>query len=292
MTRLHRTKALVALLAVFAALLAACGSDSEDKDILTPAAPDLPKAIQDRGTLRVGSDIAYPPIEFYKEGTEEVQGFDYDLGKALAEEFDLEVEFINIGFDGIIGALNAGRFDIVMSAMTDTKERQAEVDFVDYFTAGGAILVQKGNPKNIKTVDDLCGNSVAVQQGTTYDLALLTPQVDKCATAGKPLNVLRFEKDTDALQQVKLGRAVANLSDSPVAAYAAKTSGGGEDFEVAGESLDPAPYGIAIPKNSPLLQLIQTALKKLIQNGDYDHILEKWNLRDGALRTATINGGS
>ena len=283
----------MALLAVLAALLAACGSDSQDKDILTPAAPDLPKAIKDRGVLRIGSDIEYPPIEFFKEGTNEAQGFDIDVGKALAKELGLEAKFINdTDFAGIIGAMNAGRFDIIMSAMTDTKERQAGADFLDYFTAGGAMLVEKGNPKGIKTVDDLCGNTVAVQQGTTYDLELLAPQVEKCSTAGKPLNVLRFEKDADAVQQVKIGRAVANLQDYPVAAYTAKTSGDGKDFEVAGEQFGKAPYGIAIPKNSPLLQLLQAALKKLITNGDYDHILEKWNLRDGALRTASINGGS
>jgi polar amino acid transport system substrate-binding protein len=104
--------------------------------------------------------------------------------------------------------------------------------------------------------------------------------------------VLRLEKDIDALQQVKTGRAVANFEDFPVAAYNAKTSGDGKDFDVVGQQIGSAPYGIAVPKNSPLLKLLQTALKKLIGNTTYDDILEKWNLRDGALRTAAINGGT
>src|ERR1044072_4511559 len=96
----------------------------------------------------------------------------------------------------------------------------------------------------------------------------------------KRLTVMRIEKNTDALQQVKNGRAVANFEDFPVAAYNAKTSGDGKDFDVVGQQIGSAPYGIAVPKDSPLLKLIQTALKKVIANGDYDHILEKWNLRD------------
>jgi polar amino acid transport system substrate-binding protein len=178
--------------------------------------------------------------------------------------------------------------------MTDTKERQGQgATFVDYFTAGTSLLVQKGNPKKITSIDDLCGNSVAVQTGTTQDLEILTPQVDKCKTAGKPLNVLRFDKDTDALQQVKLGRAVANLEDSPVAAYNAKTSGGGKDFEVTGQAIGSAPYGIAIPTaNNALVTLVQNALQKLMDNGEYTRILTKWGQTEGALTKARLNGGS
>jgi polar amino acid transport system substrate-binding protein len=285
-------KAVLVALASLSLVFAACGGGDEDKDILSPASPDLPAKIKDAGELVVGSDIAYPPIEFYKEGTEQVQGLDYDIGSAIAKELGVKVKFVNATFDGILGGLNSGRFDIVMSAMTDKAERQAEADFVDYFQAGTSILVQKGNPKKIATLDDLCGNSVAVQTGTTHDLDLLTPHVDKCKTAGKPLNVLRYDKDTDAVQQVKLGRAVANVADFPVVAYTAKTAGGGKDFDVVEQQIDVAPYGIAIPKGSPLVQLVQQALREVIQSGEYDRILAKWNLTGGALKTARVNGGT
>jgi polar amino acid transport system substrate-binding protein len=244
--------------------------------------------------LRVGSDIEYAPIEFYKEGTKQVQGLDYDLAQALGKKLGASVTFIDdTDFAGIIGALKAGRFDVVMSSMNDTAERRGKgVDFIDYFRAGSSILVQKGNPKQIRTVDDLCGATVSVQKGTTQDTDILTPQEGKCRSAGKALTVLRFEKDTDALQQVKNGRAVADLEDFPVAAYNASTSGGGADFDVVpGQVGDVGSYGIAVPTNSRALRdSLQAALRAIIKDGTYDKVLARWNVSAGALKTAAING--
>jgi polar amino acid transport system substrate-binding protein len=204
--------------------------------------------------------------------------------------------FINdTDFAGIIGALQAGRFDIVMSAMNDTAERRGNgVDFIDYFSAGSSILVQKGNPKAVTQVSDLCGQTVAVQKGTVQDTDILTPEEPECKKAKKPLKVLRFDKDTDALQQVKNGRAVANVEDFPVAAYNAQTSGGGADFDVVpGQVGRVGFYGIAVKSTDTRLRdLLQKALRAVVDDGTYDRILAKWNLSAGALKTATVNGGT
>jgi polar amino acid transport system substrate-binding protein len=290
-------------------LAPACGKGSKSKSAAssttTPSGSattsaslfsKLPADIQASKQVRVGSDIEYAPIEFYKEGTQQTQGLDYDLAQAMGTKLGITVNFIDdTDFAGIIGALQAGRFDIVMSAMNDTADRRGKgVDFVDYFKAGSSILVQKGNPKGIKTPDDLCGTTASVQKGTTQDTDILTPQVTKCQTAKKTLTVLRFEKDTDALQQVKNGRAVADLEDFPVAAYNAQTSGGGKDFDVvAGQVGAVGSYGIAVPsKNTALRDALQAALKAIIADGTYDKILAGWNVPAGALTTAAINGGS
>jgi polar amino acid transport system substrate-binding protein len=246
--------------------------------------------------LRVGSDIEYAPIEFYKENSQEAQGLDVDLAQALGAKLGMTVTFINdTDFAGIIGALRTGRFDIVMSAMNDTAERRGKgVDFIDYFRAGSSILVQKGNPKQVKGLDDLCGATVAVQKGTTQDTDILTPHEAKCRAAGPVLTVLRFEKDVDALQQVKNGRAVANLEDFPVAAYNAATSGGGADFDVIPQQVgDVGVYGIAVPTdNGALRDRLRDALRAIIDDGTYDRILTRWNVSAGALKTAAVNGGS
>jgi len=295
------------LVVTIAALLlaSACGKDSKPKAAETSTSASsaastlfskLPADIQSRKELRVGSDIEYAPIEFYKEGTQQTQGLDWDVAQAMGAKLGVTVTFVDdTDFAGIIGALQAGRFDVVMSAMNDTAERRGKgVDFIDYFRAGSSILVQKGNPKAVKGLDDLCGTTVSVQKGTTQDTDILTPQVAKCQAAKKALNVLRFEKDTDALQQVKVGRAVADLEDFPVAAYNAKTSGGGKDFDVvAGQVGDIGSYGIAVPsKNTALRDTLQAALKAAIDDGTYDRILAGWNVAAGALKTAAINGGS
>jgi polar amino acid transport system substrate-binding protein len=298
-----RKLTVIGVVAALAFGLAACGSSNKTGGGATTTSSagselfaQLPAAIQSSKVIRVGSDIEYPPIEFYKEGTTQTEGLDYDLAQAMAAKLGVKFKFIDdTDFAGIIGAMQAGRFDIIMSAMNDTAERRKSgADFIDYFTAGTSIIVKKGNPQNIKTPDDFCGRTVAVQKGTVQDTDILTPQVAKCKTNGKPLNVLRFEKDTDALQQVLNGRAVANLEDFPVAAYNAKTSGGGKDFEAVNvPGIGPGNYGIAVLKTNPKLRdALQATLKSVIADGTYDQILTKWNVTAGALKTAPIDAGT
>lgn len=302
---------VVAVIVVLAMFSAACGSSDNGGAIqqkgTTTSRPStagagslkskLPAAISSAGVLKVGSDIEYPPVESYPGGdsSKQPEGIDPDIARAMGEKLGVTVTFVNdTDFAGIIGALQSGRFDIIMSAMNDTAERRGKgVDFIDYFTAGASILVAKGNPKGVKSLDDLCGQTVSVQKGTTEETDTLPPQQTKCKNEGKGnITVLSFEKDTDALIQVKTGRAVAVLEDSPVASYNAKTSGNGADFEVTGERTDSANYGIAVLKtNEQLRNAVQEALQAIIADGTYDKILDTWGNKAGALKTAAINGG-
>jgi polar amino acid transport system substrate-binding protein len=261
----------------------------------TPLGKMLPKAIRKAKHIKVGSDIAYAPIEFYKAGTQEATGLDVDLCNAMALKFGVfKCDFVETNFDGIIPALNAHRFDIIMSAMSDTKERQGQVDFVDYFNAGTAILVAKGNPKHINSLADLCGKTVGLEKGTTQE-QLANQQKTAC---NGNLNVVTYPKDTDALAALKAGRSDADMNDFPVAAYNAQTSDNGNDFQVVGQQANPGPYGIGTRKASAskddagIQSAFQGALKAIIADGTYDTILNKWNVSQGALKTAAINGGS
>jgi polar amino acid transport system substrate-binding protein len=274
---------LVAAAAAVVILFAACEDEKEEAPKVTPAgtpAAEVPE-LQD-GVLQVGSDIAYAPIEFFEEGTQNAEGLDVDLGNALAEELGVRAEFINTGFDGIIGALNASRFDILMSAMTVTAERQKEIDFIPYFIAGTDILVAAGNPKNIKSIEDLSGLTAAVQIGTIQVDQLEAANADLKA-AGKPeINVLTFDQNPLAVEQLGTGRADAVLADSPVAANEARLSEG--KFETVGLTIPPEPYGIGVRKESTELNAaIEDALRKLIANGKYDEILKNWGLESGAI---------
>jgi len=296
---MRRRRWLAVVLCVVALVGAGCGNDNKDNEKASTGGSTLksklPDAIQKSGVLRIGSDIEYPPVESFKEGTQEPQGIDIDLANAMAAKLGIKAKFVNdTDFAGIIGAMQAGRFDIIMSAMNDNAERRGKgVDFIDYFTAGTGILVPKGNPKQIKSLDDLCGKSVAVQKGTTQETDTIPPQQTKCTAAGKgKITLVSPEKDTDALLAVKSGRAVAILEDSPVAAYNAKTFENGATFELVGQVIDPGKYGIAVPSNNPKLRdALQAALKAIIADGTYDQILAKWGASSGALKTADLNGG-
>ena len=289
---------LVGFVAMAALTVAACGGGGGKKSTagLTALGKKLPKAIQDSGVIRIGSDIEYAPVEFFKENTKIAQGLDVDVANAIAAKLGVKARFIDdTDFAGIILALRSGRFDIVMSAMNDTAERRGKgVDFIDYFRAGTSVLAKKGNPLNIQSLDDLCGKTVAVQKGTVQETDIIAPQQPKCTAAGKPkIDVLTFEKDTDALQQVKTGRAVADLEDFPVAAYNETISGNGNDFQVVGTpGFEVGQYGIAVPKEQAKLRdSLRAALKAVIADGTYDRILRKWNVTGGALKTAPLNGG-
>ncbi|MCU1587498.1 MAG: atrA protein [Frankiales bacterium] len=290
-----RSHGLASLAAAAALLVAGCGSNgSNDNPTLTgptaaPLASLLPQAIRDKGALTVGSDVAYAPVEFFDTDGKTIIGIDADLAKALGKQLGIKLNLVNGTFDGLITSLKSKRIDLIMSAMSDTKKRQAEIDFVDYFTAGTSILVKKGT-EGIKSLDDFCGKTIALQRGTTQD-DVATAQVAKCKTAGKPLKVLKFDRDTEALLQVKQGRAVADMNDYPVAAYTVKQAP--NDFEVVGEQIEAGPYGIGVRKtDTQLRDALKAALQAIIDNGDYAKVLATWQVTQGAVTTATINAGT
>lgn len=270
-------------------LFAACDDDEDEEPTVeeTPTAEEgeTPEVIDisgvpelTDGVLTIGSDIAYAPIEFYQEGTEIADGLDVDLAEAIGEVLGVEVEFINSGFDGLIAALNTEEFDIVMSAMTINEERSQLVDFVPYLNVGNGIVVPAGNPDNIQGLEDLCGLTVAVQLGTTQETLVR----DQSALCDDEIDVVTFDTNPLAVEDLRTGGADANLSDYPVAYLDAQESNG--DLEVLRVQVDPAPYGIAVRKTSTALRgVLEQALDAVIASGEYDQILAEWDLESTAL---------
>jgi len=288
-------------------LLTGCGDQTKSGDSTksgaksAPLADKLPKEIRDKGVIRVGSDIAYAPVEF-KDKSGKAIGIDPDLAKAMGKQLGVDFQFQNATFDTLVTGLKSNRYDLAMSAMTDTKDRQNGVDsdtgkkvgdgvdFVDYFNAGVSIYTPKGKTQGIKTWDDLCGKKIVVQRGTvSHDLA--KSQAKKCK-GGKKLGIQSFDDDQQAQTRLRSGGADAGSSDFPVAAYAVKTAGGGKDFELVGDQVEAAPYGIAISKDQKQLRdAIKAALDAIIKNGEYDKVIAKWGVEAGAVKSATLNGG-
>ncbi|ROO82993.1 amino acid ABC transporter substrate-binding protein (PAAT family) [Actinocorallia herbida] len=284
--------------ALVAGSVAACGGDStEEADTAKPAgsaAPlyaELPADQQKAGKIVVGSDIAYAPMEYFDTDGETVLGFDKELGDKLGAQLGVEFEFQSASFDGLITSLKSGRFDLVMSGMSDTKERQAEVDFVDYYVAGAMMLVKKGNPEGLATLADLCGKTIAVQRGTTQE-GYAQEQSAQCEKdGGQKIDILSFDRETEAMLQIKQGRAVAGLQDYPVATYNVRESGG--EYEVVGEQIQAGPLGIAVDKaDTALRDVVQKALAAIIANGEYGELIDKWEIPAGAVTEAEINAGT
>lgn len=281
-----------AALLVVVLVLAGCettadgGGGSPADGGLTELGETLPDRIKQSREITVGSDIAYAPVEFYRDGTE-VVGIDPDLADALGETLGVRFTFVNTPFDGLIPALQSERFDIIMSAMSVTPERAEEIVFLEYFTVGTALLVQAGNPDAIQDLRDLCGRTVSLQKGTTQE-EVANGQRARCEEQGSTLEILTFERDTEALLQVQNGRAAANLNDFPVAAYNAQRD---PKFEVVGEQIDAGPYGIGMRRGDTKLHAaLQAAMQEIVANGTYDRVLAKWDVEQGARKSATLVG--
>ncbi|WP_406342550.1 ABC transporter substrate-binding protein [Streptomyces sp. NBC_00648] len=306
-----RIAAVGAIAVAGALLLTGCGDQTKSKDkdggassagtSNAPLFSKLPKNIQDKGVIKVGSDIAYAPVEF-KDKDGKTAGIDPDLADALGKQLGVKFQFENGTFDTLVTGLRAKRYDMAMSAMTDTKDRQNGIDsetkkkvgegadFVDYFTAGVSIYTAKGKDQGIKTWDDLCGKKIVVQRGTVSE-DLAKKQSEKCGDKGK-ISIEAFDTDQQAQTRLRSGGADAGSSDFPVAAYAVKTSGGGKDFQIVGEQVEAAPYGIAVSKdNTQLRDALKEALDAIIKSGDYDKIIAKWGVEAGAVKEAKVNGG-
>jgi polar amino acid transport system substrate-binding protein len=248
----------------------------------------LPQSIKDAKVVKVGSDITYPPYESFPEGSDVPEGFDVDLATEIGKILGVEFKFENSAFDGLIPAVEAGRYDVILSGMTDNKERQAKIDFVDYQKSGFAILVKKGNPKGIKTPADLCGNKVGMQSGTS--------QIDfvKAIDCGdKAIEISEFPTEDETRLAVASGRVDADVADLPPMAHFVKTSPQGAEFEISStEQYETGLLGLAVSKKLPELRdAIQTATQQLMDNGTYDTLLAKWGLEATKITEATVNGG-
>src|SRR5947207_15945348 len=118
------------------------------------------------GKLVACIDIPYPPQESFDDQGNP-QGSDVDIAREIATRLGLTLDVQNSVFSTIIPALTGGKCDIVISAQNINPDRLKVVDMIPYFKAGQSFVAAKGNPKGIKSKDDLCGKTVAVQEATT-----------------------------------------------------------------------------------------------------------------------------
>ncbi|HYT36367.1 MAG TPA: ABC transporter substrate-binding protein [Ktedonobacteraceae bacterium] len=275
----------VGMLILFAMLFTACGSNtttgSSSTPTANPATPTIaaPSDLITPGTLTVGSDTTYPPQEFVDPTTGQATGFDIDLITAMAQQMGLKTTILKANFNTIVDDLVAKRYDVVISAQTINDERKKKVDFVPYFSAGESLLVQNSNPLNIKSVNDLCGQTVGVQDGTV-ELDDLNAASKSCTGAGKQAIKLTILKDqTDVIQLLVNKRVVATYQDSPVTDYYIKLNPG--QFQIGGSVVNAAPEGISVRKgDTSMFNAIQSAFQRVKSDGTYDALFKKWQLND------------
>jgi polar amino acid transport system substrate-binding protein len=238
----------------------------------------------------VGTDASYAPMSSFAPDGLTIIGMEPDLGVQVGRILGVSLQFRNFDFATLMGRVAGGDLDLAISAMTDTPERAKSADFVSYFRAGTSIVVQRGNPAGITELNDLCGKEVAVEGGTTQ-VDLLARTQRNCVN--KPILVKTYPTNSDALLQLRTGRAVAVLNDYPPAVFLVNDARTRSQYQLASnQQYEPGLYGIVVAKGQLRLRdAVQGALKQLLRSGVYTDVLTRWHIQDGAVQQITINSG-
>lgn len=250
----------------------------------------LPADVRESGVITVATDASYAPASFFAPDGRTIVGFEPDLGAAIGEVLGVELQFIVTDFGQILDDVESHHVDVAMSAVTDTLERESQVDFINYFSAGTSIVVQRGNPNGITDLAHLCGEVVAVEEGTVQ-VDLLDRSQSRCP--GEPIEVQAHQTNDDALVELRTGRAAAVLNDYPPAAYLSTDARTSADYQLASDTqYEPGLYGIAVAADrSQLRDPLQAALERLLTSGSYKDVLTEWDVTQGAVDHVSVNAG-
>lgn len=250
----------------------------------------LPDSIKSSGVLRDLINAPYPPMEFQAKAGGPYVGIDIDIANAIADLLGLKLKVTNTpSFAAIMPGVQTGRADIAITGIGDYIERQDTVSFVDYFKLGTQFMGLKSKTSQMSSHSDLCGKTVVTQSATSFTAHI--NEVSKEACAGKqPIKIITLDSPADEVTQVKLGRAIAIVQDSPANSYLDLQHPG--TWHVIGDTVNPVTYGIVFAKDKPELgKVMKEAVNVLIANGTYQKILEKWHAASSAVSEATINHG-
>jgi polar amino acid transport system substrate-binding protein len=301
--RPRRTVTRLAVTTLVLAAVAACGTATSDADGAAPAPTGsaigfdqalhdrLPADVRGRGTIRVANEASYPPASSFGPDGRTVVGFEPDLLADLGQILGVRFTYVITDFGSMLSNIDHGRYDVIVSAMTDTAAREKQADFVSYFSAGTSILARQGNPLGISELRDLCGKRVAVQKDTVQEdfVQRLQP------TCGADrIRVQAPATFAEVMLQLRTGRADAVLLDYPPAAHAVADPRTRAFYQlVSTTQYEPGAWGIAVPKSQPALRdAIAEAMNRLIRGGRYRQVLARWGVTDGAVASAQIDAAS
>ncbi len=241
-------------------------------------AADTLSEIQKRGKLRVGMEPGYMPFELTNQKGE-IIGFDVDMAKAMAAAMKVELELVSTAWDGIIPALLTDKFDVIMSGMTLTQERNLKVNFADpYILIGQSVLLKKDLAATVKSYKDLNNAkfTVASKLGTTGEQA-----TKKMIPNAKYIS---YETEQEGVIELVNGKIDAFIYDLPFNAIAVNQKGQGKIVHL-NEPFTKEPLAWAIRKGDPdFLNWLNNFMQQLKYDGVYDKINQKWFQDDAWLK--------
>jgi len=243
---------------------------------------NLPARLQKAEKLVFCSGVDSPPMVFNDENQNRA-GVVVDLGEQFAKRLgNKQIEWRIIPFAGLIPALLARQCDVIMDQLFDKPERREVIDMVNYMYSSQAVLVAKGNPHNIHTLDDLSGKKVAALNGSTIRV-LLEEHNKKLQQAKKaPMKLVIYSTDTDAFQALRFGHADAYGTTVESAGWYQSIAP--DLFETGVPSFARILTGVGIHKEDKALSAaVEQIIKAMQADGSYLQILKKWNIEDDKL---------
>lgn len=258
-----------------------------------PLYSQLPERIQKAGEIVVSNPLSNPPYAYLDTDGKTLHGIAPDLSRSLEPLLGVKFRWVNTPFPGLMPGLQARRFDMIWGSVTDTKEREAILNFVAYEKDGSILLVKSGNPDRITDLTSLCGKVASALAGSVQ-IALLTKQSSACAAGGQPVvNVKVYQSVSDAELAVRSGNVSAFFAGLGAALYQVKTAGDGHVFATTGPLYDAQVYGAGFRKDDrQLATAVQNGIKRLVSDGTYQRIFDQHGLGQAKLTTdeVVING--
>ncbi|NQD95418.1 ABC transporter substrate-binding protein [Pseudomonas sp. CrR25] len=231
--------------------------------------------LADDRPLRLGIEAAYPPFAF-KTADGQIDGFDHDIGNALCAQMQVECQWVEQEFDGLIPSLKVKKVDAILSSMTITDERRKSVDFTGKYYYSPARLVMKVGTEVDADFASLKGTRIGVQRSSTTD------RFASEVLAAKGVEVVRYTSQNEIYLDMLSGRLDGTLADAiPVDEAFLKTANG-KGFAFVGPSFTDPQYfgegaGIAVRKgDSELLGKLDAAIQAIRANGEYQRIQSKY----------------
>lgn len=217
--------------------------------------------------ITIGMDDSFPPMEF-RDKNNNLIGFDIDVANEISKRLNVKIEFKPTDWGGVIQSLKSKRFDIILSALSVTDERKKEIDFSNPYILEKQVLVVKKDNTTIKSAEDLKGKIVGVQLGSTSENAL-KPFVANVK------EVKKYDKNTEALQDLAIGRTEVVVVDELVARYYIKEHS--EKYKILEKDLGSEPIAVGFRKDdTELKEKFNKVIDEMQKDGTMAKISSKW----------------
>jgi len=225
--------------------------------------------VQESGVLRVGIDPSWPPFESVDPTSGEIVGLDVDLARAIAARLGVKAVFVPSGWEGLYGALSAGQFDAIVSALPyDPWRTQEALYSISYFNAGPVVAVHV-DQTSITRAKDLAGREVHVEYGSEGDV-----QARRLHDRLGSLEVVPHDTARVALEAAAADPESVAIADAVSTRLAIRE---GVPLRVVGEPLYDELYVVAVhPRARSLQQAIDDALVEMRESGELDALLDRW----------------